>query len=190
MTVVLKENSSFYVQWMNIDDIQCHLPGNTPALFAWVGSKSKCEWLLWVKENLLIYLFLNFRAVRRGCNNAQWPDKYGHYREAKYAQTKHHWFWKVIEENIYLCYFYRPPTKLQEPDVFSRVCLSFCSPGGRGGPHETITHEQLVSHKLHGTRPPPAPALASLPSPYIYTHLAPNMLKSDWMAFEWKAFLV
>ncbi|XP_013403125.1 alpha-1,6-mannosyl-glycoprotein 2-beta-N-acetylglucosaminyltransferase isoform X2 [Lingula anatina] len=29
------------------------------------------------------------------CNNADHPDKYGHYREAKYAQTKHHWFWKI-----------------------------------------------------------------------------------------------
>ncbi len=36
-----------------------------------------------------------FRAMQIGCNNAMWPDKYGHYREAKYAQTKHHWFWKV-----------------------------------------------------------------------------------------------
>ena len=36
-----------------------------------------------------------FRAAVLGCINSQWPDKYGHYREAKYTQTKHHWFWKV-----------------------------------------------------------------------------------------------
>ena len=31
----------------------------------------------------------------KNCLNAKYPDKYGHYREAKYSQTKHHWFWKV-----------------------------------------------------------------------------------------------
>ena len=34
-------------------------------------------------------------AISQGCVNAEWPDKYGHYREAKYTQTKHHWWWKV-----------------------------------------------------------------------------------------------
>ena len=33
--------------------------------------------------------------MKRQCLNAKSPDKYGHYREAKYCQTKHHWFWKV-----------------------------------------------------------------------------------------------
>lgn len=35
------------------------------------------------------------KAVKMGCINAQHPDKYGHYRESKYTQTKHHWFWKI-----------------------------------------------------------------------------------------------
>jgi len=34
-------------------------------------------------------------ALRLNCNNAQFPDKYGHYREAKYVQLKHHWMWKL-----------------------------------------------------------------------------------------------
>lgn len=34
-------------------------------------------------------------AVKAKCQNAAYPDKYGHYREAKYCQTKHHWFWKL-----------------------------------------------------------------------------------------------
>ncbi|KAL4231384.1 hypothetical protein ACF0H5_008963 [Mactra antiquata] len=34
-------------------------------------------------------------AVKTKCQNAAYPDKYGHYREAKYCQTKHHWFWKL-----------------------------------------------------------------------------------------------
>lgn len=24
-----------------------------------------------------------------------YPDLYGHYREAKFTQTKHHWIWKA-----------------------------------------------------------------------------------------------
>jgi len=34
------------------------------------------------------------QAERLGCTNAKWPDLYGHYREAKFTQTKHHWWWK------------------------------------------------------------------------------------------------
>ena len=29
------------------------------------------------------------------CSNSRWPDIHGHYREAKYSQTKHHWWWKL-----------------------------------------------------------------------------------------------
>ncbi|PAA73552.1 hypothetical protein BOX15_Mlig004091g1 [Macrostomum lignano] len=36
-----------------------------------------------------------YRARQLGCNNAEWPDKYGHYRESKYTQTKHHWLYKM-----------------------------------------------------------------------------------------------
>ena len=35
-------------------------------------------------------------AKKKRCLNANFPDAYGHYREATYTQTKHHWFWKVI----------------------------------------------------------------------------------------------
>ncbi|XP_055303292.1 alpha-1,6-mannosyl-glycoprotein 2-beta-N-acetylglucosaminyltransferase-like isoform X2 [Sitodiplosis mosellana] len=34
-------------------------------------------------------------AIERQCKNALHPDSYGHYREAKFTQTKHHWWWKV-----------------------------------------------------------------------------------------------
>uniref|UniRef100_A0A8D8ZUS3 Alpha-1,6-mannosyl-glycoprotein 2-beta-N-acetylglucosaminyltransferase n=1 Tax=Cacopsylla melanoneura TaxID=428564 RepID=A0A8D8ZUS3_9HEMI len=34
-------------------------------------------------------------ALTFGCNNAEHPDLYGHYREAKFTQTKHHWWWKA-----------------------------------------------------------------------------------------------
>ena len=42
-----------------------------------------------------LFCFFPSRAVERKCINAQHPDSYGHYREAKYTQTKHHWWWKV-----------------------------------------------------------------------------------------------
>ncbi|XP_030748348.1 alpha-1,6-mannosyl-glycoprotein 2-beta-N-acetylglucosaminyltransferase isoform X1 [Sitophilus oryzae] len=35
------------------------------------------------------------KALKVKCNNALYPDLYGHYREAKFTQTKHHWWWKV-----------------------------------------------------------------------------------------------
>uniref|UniRef100_A0A1I8QA74 Alpha-1,6-mannosyl-glycoprotein 2-beta-N-acetylglucosaminyltransferase n=1 Tax=Stomoxys calcitrans TaxID=35570 RepID=A0A1I8QA74_STOCA len=35
------------------------------------------------------------QAIIRKCNNALYPDLYGHYREAKFTQTKHHWWWKA-----------------------------------------------------------------------------------------------
>ncbi|GAB6024931.1 Alpha-1,6-mannosyl-glycoprotein 2-beta-N-acetylglucosaminyltransferase [Chamberlinius hualienensis] len=35
------------------------------------------------------------KALEKKCNNAEHPDLYGHYREAKYTQIKHHWWWKI-----------------------------------------------------------------------------------------------
>ncbi|NWH59041.1 MGAT2 acetylglucosaminyltransferase, partial [Geococcyx californianus] len=34
-------------------------------------------------------------ALRLGCINAEYPDSFGHYREARFSQTKHHWWWKL-----------------------------------------------------------------------------------------------
>lgn len=31
------------------------------------------------------------------CQNAKYPDLYGHYREAKFTQTKHHWWYVKIK---------------------------------------------------------------------------------------------
>ncbi|XP_067616685.1 uncharacterized protein Mgat2 isoform X4 [Eurosta solidaginis] len=46
------------------------------------------------KDHYFIPFFIN-RAIIRKCNNALYPDLYGHYREAKFTQTKHHWWWKA-----------------------------------------------------------------------------------------------
>ena len=34
-------------------------------------------------------------AEKVNCFNWKYPDLYGHYREAPYCQTKHHWWWKA-----------------------------------------------------------------------------------------------
>lgn len=34
-------------------------------------------------------------ALKLGCINAEYPDSFGHYREAKFSQVKHHWWWKL-----------------------------------------------------------------------------------------------
>ncbi|XP_067847941.1 alpha-1,6-mannosyl-glycoprotein 2-beta-N-acetylglucosaminyltransferase [Heptranchias perlo] len=34
-------------------------------------------------------------ALKLGCINAEYPDSFGHYRESKFCQTKHHWWWKM-----------------------------------------------------------------------------------------------
>ncbi|KAL1435094.1 hypothetical protein MTO96_001637 [Rhipicephalus appendiculatus] len=41
-------------------------------------------------------------AIKLGCNNALHPDSFGHYREAKFSQTKHHWWWKMNREDHYV----------------------------------------------------------------------------------------
>ncbi|KAL7043389.1 hypothetical protein ACKWTF_001487 [Chironomus riparius] len=35
------------------------------------------------------------KAIETDCFNSQYPDTYGHYRESKYTQMKHHWWWKL-----------------------------------------------------------------------------------------------
>jgi alpha-1,6-mannosyl-glycoprotein beta-1,2-N-acetylglucosaminyltransferase len=35
------------------------------------------------------------QALVGNCQNAHFPDLYGHYREASFTQTKHHWWWKA-----------------------------------------------------------------------------------------------
>eukprot|EP00062_Callorhinchus_milii_P007917 gi/632950061/ref/XP_007890513.1/ PREDICTED: alpha-1,6-mannosyl-glycoprotein 2-beta-N-acetylglucosaminyltransferase-like [Callorhinchus milii] len=34
-------------------------------------------------------------ALKRRCKNADYPDSFGHYREAQFTQSKHHWAWKL-----------------------------------------------------------------------------------------------
>ena len=54
------------------------------------------------------------------CTNAEHPDVYGHYRQAKYTQTKHHWIWKLkfVFEKIKLLENYHGQVLLLEDDFY------------------------------------------------------------------------
>lgn len=60
------------------------------------------------------------QALEKKCNNAEHPDKYGHYREAKYCQTKHHWIWKLqfVFEHVRLLENYGGHILLLEEDYY------------------------------------------------------------------------
>ncbi|BFZ02173.1 hypothetical protein BsWGS_05212 [Bradybaena similaris] len=59
-------------------------------------------------------------AIVKKCNNAEHPDKYGHYREAKYCQAKHHWMWKLYHlfEEIHVLKDYEGDVMILEDDYY------------------------------------------------------------------------
>lgn len=59
-------------------------------------------------------------AVEKKCNNAEHPDKYNHYREAKFCQVKHHWFWKLhhVFKEIHMLKDYKGLVLLLEDDYY------------------------------------------------------------------------
>ena len=62
-------------------------------------------------------------AKRINCNNAEWPDQYGHYREAHLVQVKHHWWWKAnhVFDQLQVCKNYDGPILLLEEDLYVTV---------------------------------------------------------------------
>jgi len=61
------------------------------------------------------------KAIITGCNNAHSPDLYGHYREARYSQTKHHWWWKTnfVFSKIRILQNYDGPVIFLEEDHYA-----------------------------------------------------------------------
>ncbi|XP_037541199.1 alpha-1,6-mannosyl-glycoprotein 2-beta-N-acetylglucosaminyltransferase [Nematolebias whitei] len=59
-------------------------------------------------------------ARRTGCLNAEHPDSYGHYREARVTQTKHHWWWKLhfVWERVHAMQGYSGFTVFLEEDNY------------------------------------------------------------------------
>lgn len=60
------------------------------------------------------------QAHKIKCNNADYPDQYGHYRESKFTQIKHHWWWKinVVMESLNLTRNHEGPIMLLEEDYY------------------------------------------------------------------------
>ncbi|XP_012945137.1 alpha-1,6-mannosyl-glycoprotein 2-beta-N-acetylglucosaminyltransferase [Aplysia californica] len=73
-------------------------------------------------------------ALLKKCNNAEHPDKYGHYREAKYCQAKHHWIWKLqhVFEGINLLRDYEGEVMLLEDDYYLSEDIIFSTHMLRG----------------------------------------------------------
>ncbi|KAH6922218.1 hypothetical protein HPB50_010881 [Hyalomma asiaticum] len=60
------------------------------------------------------------QARKIKCNNADYPDQYGHYRESKFTQIKHHWWWKlnVVMESLNVTRNHEGPIMLLEEDYY------------------------------------------------------------------------
>jgi len=60
------------------------------------------------------------KAKEMKCNNYKHPDKFGHYREAKYTATKHHWWWKIhrIFDELDILTDYNGPVLILEEDHY------------------------------------------------------------------------
>lgn len=60
------------------------------------------------------------QALKTNCNNAKHPDLYGHYREAKFTQTKHHWWWKInhVMDVLFIMRNHSGPVLLLEEDHY------------------------------------------------------------------------
>ncbi|XP_023233550.1 alpha-1,6-mannosyl-glycoprotein 2-beta-N-acetylglucosaminyltransferase-like [Centruroides sculpturatus] len=60
------------------------------------------------------------KALKKNCNNAKYPDLYGHYREAKFTQTKHHWWWKMnhVMDVLFITRNHSGPVLLLEEDHY------------------------------------------------------------------------
>lgn len=60
------------------------------------------------------------KAREIGCNNAETPDMFGHYRESKYTMTKHHWWWKInkVFDMLNVTKTYMGPVLFLEEDYY------------------------------------------------------------------------
>lgn len=59
-------------------------------------------------------------AEEVGCQNSRYPDIHGHYREGKFCQTKHHWWWKInrIMDGLNVTMSHRGPFMFLEEDHY------------------------------------------------------------------------
>ncbi|CAN8025810.1 unnamed protein product, partial [Ixodes persulcatus] len=60
------------------------------------------------------------KAFQVKCLNAKYSDSYGHYRESKFTQIKHHWWWKinVVMDTLNVTRSHKGPVLLLEEDYY------------------------------------------------------------------------
>ncbi|XP_068088792.1 alpha-1,6-mannosyl-glycoprotein 2-beta-N-acetylglucosaminyltransferase-like [Hyperolius riggenbachi] len=100
-------------------------------------------------------------AILKGCNNAEYPDSHGHYREAAFTQEKHHWWWKLhytwqtlrevigftghvlfLDEGSYLLPDWLHVLRLMQKQCKEDGC-HLLSLGGTSDPDQTADPQQL-----------------------------------------------
>jgi alpha-1,6-mannosyl-glycoprotein beta-1,2-N-acetylglucosaminyltransferase len=105
------------------------------------------------------------QAVDVKCQNANFPDLYGHYREAEYTQMKHHWWWKLnrifdqlratqnhtgllllLEEDYYVSPDFLHVLRELQDDA-PKLC-DYCNVFSLGTYQATITHETFHQVKM------------------------------------------
>jgi alpha-1,6-mannosyl-glycoprotein beta-1,2-N-acetylglucosaminyltransferase len=109
-------------------------------------------------------------ALVKGCQNAQHPDQYGHYREARVTIIKHHWWWKInmvfdellaekkhngpvlfIEEDHYVSpSFYQDLMKLHQVKHSDPRCTESCEILTLGSYSKKENYETNAVKVLHG----------------------------------------
>ena len=104
-------------------------------------------------------------AVSLKCQNANFPDLYGHYREASFTQMKHHWWWKLnrifdqlrvtqnhtgllllLEEDYYVSPDFLHVLNILQ-DSALRLC-DYCNILSLGSYQPTINHETFYQVRI------------------------------------------
>ena len=69
------------------------------------------------------------QAIINKCNNAECPDMYGHYREVKFVQMKHHWLWQfyTIFGGIRMFLTHKGPVVMLEENHYVLPDLLHCA---------------------------------------------------------------
>ena len=92
-----------------------------------------------------------------------------------------HWSIRLM---LLIVYFYRPPSKLREGNVFSRVCASFCSQGLSPCNYYQWYHWSVTSHPSlrtcsSWTPKPSTPRGTPSPQPLLHPWICSNFFIGD-----------
>ena len=127
-----------------------------------------------LKGNTMFFFFLFFRTKSSLCSIAISTRFWSSSKQVIYLNviSRHKTYQRSRHSGLY-----RPPIKLQEGNVFSRVCLTFCPQGGRGLMWPLSMMNWTSLHRLF-------PSLVPLedPLPHQYWYLVANETWYGWQA--------